>query len=440
MGTTVTRHTARLLLPARDTPQCSLATDSGPALPQEDGPRTRRYHHADMTSGEVARAVPPGSRRAHNQAEARDAALACPDLAGVRPRFREKLEAFYRVHVAYASWGGDGRPPRAVTSPGRATVCRLVRDSVTGEPMSLSAYKRCRRWWEQRGYIAVARAGRCPDLRPGPLRDPGRDHATSQAYVLCVPRRIRPRRTATSPSSPVLTGNDPLSVFCKKTGTALRARARHTRECVITDPPARRGAPRTGALRSGPLAQVTDGWWDHLTAPFRDWPDGDLLWAIDHLPGGRPHRGSARYARHPVGWLRWRLSHWLLADGTARPSPRQEAAERARRHRRDQARQHAELGLPARAAQLRVLHGTETAVPAPQQPWTRPPARQAAGSRLAGWAARRQAQAPPCGPRGPQPDPAWDAAVAAAVAAVAAADDLDRDMPGDRRGEDDQGS
>lgn len=46
-----------------------------------------------------------------------------------------------------------------------------------------------------------------------------------------------------------------------------------------------------------------------------EWTAGDLAWAVDHYPDGRPHRHPTRTIRHPAGWLRWRLSHWLEPCG-----------------------------------------------------------------------------------------------------------------------------
>ena len=43
--------------------------------------------------------------------EARDGGLSCPDLADVRADFREHLCSWWKIHVRYASWGGEGRPP-----------------------------------------------------------------------------------------------------------------------------------------------------------------------------------------------------------------------------------------------------------------------------------------------------------------------------------------
>ena len=88
--------------------------------------------------------------------------------------------------------------------------------------------------------------------------------------------------------------------------------------------------PVSAALRAWPLRRVSDGWWSHLTGPFAvaGWSSSDLLWAIDHEPGGRARRERLANVVHPVGWLRWRLAAWLDPDGRPLQSPAQEAAQR----------------------------------------------------------------------------------------------------------------
>lgn len=134
-----------------------------------------------LSHADVARAVPAGSRRIRSQREALRRGLACPDLAAVRADFRAHLRDWWRIHVLHASWGGPGRPPRGTTEPTRARVCERA-------GVSVSTYKACRRWWEARGYIAIARPGTTPDLRPAVLSSPAN---IRQAYVLCIPREWR---------------------------------------------------------------------------------------------------------------------------------------------------------------------------------------------------------------------------------------------------------
>jgi hypothetical protein len=379
VGNTLTRPRGGTTLPPDDTPAQFVRDSSsrdphdpcGPAdVDQQlaeierqfaDGP-LRTAHHADMTLGEVLRAVPPTSRRAPDQQTVLDAALAYLDevaaATGMQARKRRRLEWWIRVHVWFASWGGEGRAPRGVSSPGRQTVCDLVRDEKTGKPMSETSYKRCRRFWEAGGFTAIVREGWTPDLSPGVLRDPGRDHNTTQAYVLCIPTRAAKKaRRRRHGSSSDETG--PLSGFSTREDSPTRAREgnpenRSGASCCYqpnspSQPEPAKPAPREAGLRVGVLARVTDGWFRHLTRLFAGLSVPDLLWVIDHKPDGTPHLGTDDRVRHPVGWLRHRLSFWIRDDGARRPTPREEAAGRAELHRRQLAEARAEADRIAAA-------------------------------------------------------------------------------------------
>lgn len=301
-----------------------------------------------LSRAEVARAVPPGSRRTGLQREALRRGLACPDLADVRADFREHLRDWWRIHVYHASWGGAGRPPRGTTEPTRARVCELA-------GISPSTYKACRRWWEARGYIAIVRPGSTPDLRPAVLACHA-DGNIRQAYVLCVPRERRPApsRTAACPLS------RPLSKSRRDLDKLPAREARHKTGSTA----GKTGAPRPPILCRGTLGSLTGGWWAHITAPFAAWSASDVVWAIDHLPNGRQHRTRVAHVRHPAGWLRWRLSHWLHANGTPLLSPTQARDEAAARHRAYLADRERQVPLAARAAQLRRLYRYDHADPA----------------------------------------------------------------------------
>jgi hypothetical protein len=307
-----------------------------------------------LSRAEIARAVPAGSRRIRSQREALRCGLACPDLDGARSDLREHLRDWWRIHVHHASWGGQGRPPRGTTEPTRARVCQLA-------GMSESTYKACRRWWESRGYIAIVRPGWTPALRAAVLASPG-DHNIRQAYVLCLPRKTSPAPRR----SPARTLSRPLSQS-RRDLDRIPAREAPGPGSQKTD---KTSAPRSPVLYRGPLAGLTDGWWAHITAPFAAWCAADLVHAVDHLPGGRQHRTRIADLRHPVGWLRWRLSHWLRADGTPLPSPAQERAEAALRHREYLAGRERDAEFVARREQLRRRYRYDTAddAPAPDRP------------------------------------------------------------------------
>lgn len=450
MDTVTRRGPAKHCLP-RDTPE-HFAPDTtpdpvwDPEAQARSGPVFRAAaHHSDLSLAEVMRAVPEGSRRARDQVQALRAGLACPDLEDVTPKLRAKLEQWWRIHVLHASWGGEGKAPRGVTSPGRARVCDLIRDPKSGKPASVTSYKRYRRWWQQRGYIGIVREGWTPDLSPGVLHGPDRDHNLSQAYVLTIPRRpgLRAMRQRRRPAQ---TKNGPLSCFSQESESLTRAREANPEKpsvasCCYSGADARhektknqtrrtKGSLEGGVrLHVGALARVGDGWWSHVTRPFRDWSPRDLLFAIDHTPDGRAHLGTADQVRNPVAWLRWRLSHWLRPDGTALPSAAEAAAERARRHRELQALEHAGLGITERAARIRAAHGTTPEEPVPDRPWAPPAGARRQERPLVGWAARSAAPEPRSAPAQPvrdwRTDPEWLAVVAAAAAAVEA-EDADR--------------
>jgi hypothetical protein len=286
----------------------------------------------ELSRAEVARAVPAGSRRLRSQREAFRAGKNCPDLAGVRADFRKSLVAWWEIHVRHASfsWSGEGGPPRGTTA-------RLSRDAVrekamtgrpdreTGEsrPMSISVAKRCRRWWAERGYIGTVREGTTPELercRRGVLYDLAPlDGNRTPVYVLCVPRascRSAGRRPGSQADEVVETRNDLPSSSRREVELPARERA----AAKPGSAPQQRNHTRTWPLRG-----VSDGWWAHLAAPFRRacWSEADLVFAVDHDPGGRQNRERLANVVHPVGWLRWRLSRWLGPDGVPVPSPSQ---------------------------------------------------------------------------------------------------------------------
>jgi hypothetical protein len=423
VGNTLTRPRGGSALPPDDTPALFVqdSAEHDPCVPAgvdrqlaeierqfQDGP-LRTAHHADMTLAEVLRAIPPTSRRAPDQQRALAAALAYLALVaaaeGMQERRRRKLELWIRIHVFYASWGGEGRAPRAVSSPGRDTVCDLIRDEKTGNPLSLTGYKRLRRFWEAAGFVAIVREGWTPDLSPGVLREPGRDHNMTQAYVICVPtraeRKARRRRHGFASDE---TG--PLSGFSSREDSPTRAREgnpenRSGASCCYQpaspgQPEPAKPAPREAGLRVGVLARVTDGWFRHLTRLFAGLPAPDLLWVIDHRPDGTPHLGTDGHVRHPTGWLRHRLGFWINDDGTRRPTPREGAAERAELHRRQLAEHRAEAARTAAAK----------ASPEGQQAGAAKAAAQlAACSAEAAKVMARRAAERPAGVPAPRPEP-----------------------------------
>ena len=252
-------------------------------------------------------------------------------------------------------------------------MCKLAGrlDPETGErrEMSVSTYKRCSRWWRDRGYAAIVRPGWTPALRAMALVGP-EDHNERQVLVLCLPRREKPAAPA-SGSCQALT--EPLSGFRRKPDNAP-----HAHEAENEDKPEKARAPRGQSLlpRTGPaplgavpqngsealaaaqamqervrlLQRLSAEHLRHLTRPFwlAGWRPADVLHALDHEPGGRQH-GYTAAVRSPAAWIRARLAAWLGPDGTPLPSPGQLRAAAAAWARADAAARREEAARLAAA-------------------------------------------------------------------------------------------
>jgi hypothetical protein len=408
---------------------------TGPDLPRPSGTwfaaAAKQAHHADLQLHEVLRAIPAESRPAASQLEALNEALARLSLAKLRPEFREKLEQFIRLHILRASWGGLGHAPRGVTAPGRERVCRLI-------GMSVSAYKRCRRWWEAAGFLAIVRAGWTPAIHPGlgehatprarertqaELREQGLDRNLSQAYVICVPRypakKAWYRRHA---AVPVLSG--PLTFFSHWFTSPIPSPVEIPGEDSASCCYPSAGGPRTskGATREdgtrwpGLLGQVGERTARRLTRPYKaaGWTDDDILWALDRRPDGTAHPGTGDRVRSTAAVAWWRLAHWRRPDGTVLPSASQHRAEVAARTRDEQDRRRAEDGARAAAA-LRSGDTDRVTTAAARARAMLAAASEGAAKVIAAMALRRPAPEP-----APAPARTADSAIAAVLARRAA--------------------
>jgi hypothetical protein len=429
----------------------------------------------------VARVVPPGMRRIRGQREALRGGLSCPDLAGVRADFRDHLTDWWRIHVYYASWGGQDRPPRGTTQPTRDLVCSEPGHDERGRRrggigISESTYTRCRRWWQARGYVAIVRPGWTPDLRPMVLISP-EDHNERQVLVLCLPRQ----KPAAPPREPVPDLSGPLTGSRREPGKAPHARDPQTKTEAKTKPEKDRAArgqsllprpgraplaavPQTGSEalaaaramqeRARLLQGLSAEHLRHLARPFwrAGWRPADVLHAIDHDRGGRQH-GYTAAVRSPAAWIRARLAAWLDPDGTPLPSPSQQRAAAAARTRAEAAARRAETArlqaarttdadTPGWAGRARAMladrggtvardlhrwqqhHAPEAAPEAGRAAGNRPRAAPRSPLRPDPVPARPNtpaaAPAAATAPRAPEPPAWWTRAVAAAVRAAAA--------------------
>jgi hypothetical protein len=266
---------------------------------------------------EIARAVPPGSRRLRGRRIERllvDELAVDEELLQRRADFRAHVLDVARWLARHASYE-DG-----TTRPGRRRICELA-------GISVSTFKACRRWLAAHHYLATVREGITQQFsRAWALLD---ENAPGEAavYVLALPRRKPQPGNAPAPSS---------QITRPPTGSRSESVPRPAREAPgegETGPAFGRAHPPgpvaavAAALRKHAGQGITDGWVSHLAGPFlaAGWTGPDVLWAVDHDPLGAQHRLSA-VIRHPAGWLRWRLAQWLGPDGQPLASAREQRA------------------------------------------------------------------------------------------------------------------
>jgi hypothetical protein len=304
------------------------------ARPPRGARRLAALHNGDRVSrAEIAWAVPAGSRRARSQAQFLQAAVRCPQLDGVREDRRRNLLEVARVLARHASW--EDR----TTRPTRVRICQLA-------GIGVSTWKVCRGLWEKWGFLGTVRAGRSSFARPAALDD-GRNDAA--VYVLAVPKRPKPAKPALV--TPVT--RPPTDLRSRSCTTHTRASGRTPGEgtALRADSAAKPAVPpalATGAV----LEKLSDRARAHFWGPFAaaGWTAGDFRFAIDHRPGGQPHRRDHRDVLYPAGWVRWRLAHWLDDAGRPARSRSQAWAAAAAADRAAAAARRAELeGLAAAA-------------------------------------------------------------------------------------------
>ena len=254
--------------------------------------------------------------------------------------------------------------------------------------ISLRTVRRVMRWLESEGLAGLVSPGTTPDFRPGVLY--GLSDCTegnlAAVYVLTIPRK-RPR----SDWSTVEFGR--LADSRRESGKALRTRepragnpeprsARAPRALPRVPHPAEaftawktpqnrsEGLAAAEVIRRGgrQLRRLSARHWRHLARRFTaaGWTPGDVLYALDHSPGGREH-GYTATIRHVAGWARYRLGLWLGPQGVPLPSRSQRkdagraqvlAEQAARRQARQRAAEHRadpnEAWRAARAADPRL--------------------------------------------------------------------------------------
>jgi hypothetical protein len=285
---------------------------------------------------EIALAVPPGSRRARGQRGWLRAVLADPVIASLRADRRRVVLELARVLARHADWH------LMTTWRPRTLACEEIGSSRDpSRPLSVSAYKAARRVLEDCGYLGLACPAWVPFLRAG-APEPG---GLSPVFVLAIPRR-KPRLCGLGRVHPV---NRPVARFGEPGEKPLARETAHERGKAdaasrrrrplrypaepwpILLPPENRDEEERAAevvrTRCPPLRGLSSRHVRHLLHPwFRArYCVDDVLFAVDHSPGGRGH-GYLQEVRHPPGWLRARLALWLSPDGVPVPSRSQRRA------------------------------------------------------------------------------------------------------------------
>jgi hypothetical protein len=322
---------------------------------------------------EIVRAIPGGSRRARDQR-----AWLRAVAAAIEPQGWYACRAHHTAEVArLLARSMDWR--EKTSRPGHEHIAAAA-------CISLRTVRRVMRWLESEQLLGLVSPGTTPEFRPGVLHGlSGQGEGNLAAvYVLCVPRK----RPCTAGSSA-----DFGRPSCSRRELGVSPRPREAR---AGNPEARsarapRAQPRvphpaepfpqwqTPKTRSESLAaasvvrnrarqlrQLSPEHWRYLARGFTGagWCAGDVLYALDHGPGGRQHFHTAD-VRNVAGWARHRLGLWLDDLGTPLPSPSQIRAaghesvlaeQRGRRQARQEAAERAAtVDVAAHAARARAM-------------------------------------------------------------------------------------
>lgn len=330
------------------------------------GPGAADGQRPPVSLVEVMLAVPPGCTRPRTRRQLMRMAAARPELGAYQQRRQDKLLAWLRIHVRWASWF-DGSPagPRATARPGRARVCAEGGFKET-------TYRFCRQFWEDLGFVATVREGRTKDARehdrdgqPLKRKITRYDGNDAKVIVLCVPppepKRAKPAKPAPAPpaaSAPRETRAPQVVSPDLGEPRAREARPGENRDGQGQEGPrfARtllRAMPR--ALATHPLLKtLSDKGLARAWADFgsRGYTPSDWLWAIDHRQNNRPYPMQLGTVRRPAAVLDWRLRQWRDEDGVPVLSRSQRAAVRKLEERQAAAAQAALEAADREASRL----------------------------------------------------------------------------------------
>ena len=241
----------------------------------------------------IERKVPEGSDRITGTRIERlyvDDMVADPRWRALRPHARRNM-------LEWAKWMARSADyATGTTRPTRLAICRLAR-------FCIRTFQRCRARAQAWGRLGVVREGMC--LADWP------DANEAAVYVLCIPRKIRPKLESAqlSPQTVAPTGERSCSV-------EVSPHDRRQKQGQEPDraPSGRAVSPEVArAVRKGPAKDISDRAVAVLTRPFRaaGWSPAALSWAVDHERDGTWHFRSLTEVRRPAGWLKWRLGRHL---------------------------------------------------------------------------------------------------------------------------------
>jgi hypothetical protein len=304
----------------------------------------------------IFRAIRPGTRRCRGQREWLRTVLGAIEAEPWYANRKAHTSAIARQLMRHMNW------QERTTRPGHERIAAAVH-------VSADTVARAVAWMQDRGLLGLVSPGTTPLLRPYALH--GDEGNLATVYVCTVPRkrtRRLPPPDAGHGSFADLTRSRSDRVNAPRAHEANPEKARATRGQPMLPRPGngslnahpqtrsdRLAAARAMQDRFRVLRRLSDRHVRHLARPFTlaGWTPADVLFAIDHEPGGRQH-GYTTKVRSPAAWMAARLALWLdPATGTPRHSRSQLAAERRRLIAAAQAVRRAER-LAAAAANVDV--------------------------------------------------------------------------------------
>jgi len=267
---------------------------------------------------------------------------------------RQKNWTRNRVHIAELIAAHADRWLRS--RPTMAILCQL-------SGLSLRTVQDCCRWLENGGWLAVLEHGTTPQYAPDRL-NPGDDSLAREWLLItpapggtCTPTHTPAacKPTAGAHDEPPLSGNKPSNEDRRcAPGSESPApppwRAQEA-QWPAGEKPQRRGE-RLTACRELQRRHMVLRWLSarRLRSILRPWlgspwePDSrrytpaDVLHALDFRPGAGGQHEYAGPVTDPAGWLAYRLSFWLDADGRKIPPHSAVLAGHATQHRAARAR------------------------------------------------------------------------------------------------------